>query len=145
MVRQAVVDMAASRRAAPLPWHRFRPAIEDATLTPQADLIERIRTLLRQEPSTREVSMFGGRSFMVNDKMVVAAGRDGDLLIRIDPERHCDLVALPGAAPAEMGAGRAMGPSWISVAHDAIAADEQLSFWVDAALEYNARAGKGNR
>lgn len=108
-------------------------------------LVDRIRAVLATEPSTREVPMFGGLSFMVNDKMVVAAGRDGDLLVRIDPERNCELVALPGAGPAEMGTGRAMGPSWISVAHDVVATDEQLSFWVDAALEYNARAGKGNR
>ena len=38
-----------------------------------------------------------------------------------------------------------MGPSWISVAHDVIAADEELSFWIDAALDYNASAGKSNR
>lgn len=76
---------------------------------------------------------------MVNDKMVVAASRDGGLLVRVDPERNGELLALPGAAPAEMGTGRSMGPSWISVAHGAVAADSQLSFWVDAALEYNAR------
>jgi TfoX/Sxy family transcriptional regulator of competence genes len=89
--------------------------------------------------------MFGGLSFMVNNAMVVAAGRDGDLLMRIDPERNHELVALPGAKPAEMGAGRTMGPGWISVAHDAITADEQLSFWIDVAMEYNARARKGSR
>jgi hypothetical protein len=32
---------------------------------------ERIRAMLAAEPSTREVSMFGGLSFMVNDKMIV--------------------------------------------------------------------------
>ena len=108
-------------------------------------LADRIRTALATEPSTREVSMFGGLSFMVNDKMVVAAGRDGDLLVRVDPERNRELVALPGAEPAEMGAGRAMGPSWVSVARETIAADGQLSFWIDVALEYNARTGKGGR
>jgi TfoX/Sxy family transcriptional regulator of competence genes len=108
-----------------------------------AQLADRVRTALSSEPSAREVSMFGGLSFMVNDKMVVAAGRGGDLLVRIDPERHRELVALPGAGPAEMGAGRAMGPSWIRVGHDAIASDRQLSFWIDVAMEYNAKAGEG--
>lgn len=89
--------------------------------------------------------MFGGLSFMVNDKMVVAVGRDGDLLVRVDPERNSELIALPGVRPAEMGVGRAMGPSWISVAHDALVADEQLSFWVAVALDHNARAGEGDR
>lgn len=106
-------------------------------------LADRIRTALATEPSTREVSMFGGLSFMVHDKMVVAAGRDGDLLVRADPKRNRELVALSGAKPAEMGVGRAMGPSWISVAQDAITADDQLSFWIDVALEYNARTRNG--
>lgn len=81
--------------------------------------------------------MFGGLSFMVNDRMVVAAGRDGDLLVRIDPARNRELLALPGVKTAEMGAGRTMGPGWISVAHDELVADEQLSFWIDVAMEYN--------
>jgi TfoX/Sxy family transcriptional regulator of competence genes len=106
-------------------------------------LADRIRTALATEQSAREVSMFGGLSFMVNDKMVVAAGRDGDLLVRIDPERNRELVALPGARPAEMGAGRAMGPSWLRVGPDAITADGQLSFWIDVAMEYNARTAEG--
>ena len=42
-----------------------------------------------------------------------------------------------GARPAEMGAGRAMGAGWIDVAEQAIATDEQLSFWIEVALEYN--------
>lgn len=82
--------------------------------------------------------MFGGLSFMVNDKMVVAAGRSGDLLVRIDPERYDELIALPGAEQAEMGPGRAMGPGWIRIAEHALASNEQLSFWIDVALDYNA-------
>ena len=51
------------------------------------------------------------------------------------------LLALPGAEPAEMGTGRTMGPSWINVEPDALATDEQLSFWLGVALDYNSRAG----
>jgi TfoX/Sxy family transcriptional regulator of competence genes len=113
--------------------------------TDHQPLVDRIRANLAAEPSTREVLMFGGLSFMVNDKLVVAAQRDGDLLVRADPERNRELVALPGAGPAEMGAGRAMGPGWISVSARTLAADEQLSFWTGVALEYNARAGRTKR
>lgn len=81
--------------------------------------------------------MFGGRSFMVNEKMVVSVRADRGLLVRVDPERSGELLALGGARPAEMGADRAMGPSWIDVAEDALVTDEQLSFWIDVALEYN--------
>lgn len=103
----------------------------------QAKLIERLRALLTDEPSTREVSMFGGRSFMVNDKMIASALKDGDLLVRVDPERDSELGELPGASPAEMGAGRTMGPGWISVSAESITGDKELSSWIDVALEHN--------
>lgn len=32
-----------------------------------------------------------------------------------------------------------MGPSWLEVAPDLIATDEQLRFWIDTALAYTAR------
>lgn len=101
------------------------------------DLIDRLRALLADEPSTREVPMFGGRSFMVNDKMIVSARRDGGLLVRVAADRHAELTRRPGATQAEMGAGRDMGPGWIAVSATALTADENLSFWLDAALDYN--------
>ncbi|MEH1129785.1 TfoX/Sxy family protein [Micromonospora sp. CPCC 206061] len=106
-------------------------------MTPQADLIERLRARLADEPLTREVSMFGGRSFMVNEKLVASALKDGDLLVRVDAERHGELTLRHGARQAEMGAGRDMGPGWIAVSAASIASDEGLSFWLDAALDYN--------
>ena len=98
----------------------------------QAQLAQRLRILLAGEPSMREVSMFGGLAFMVNNTMLVSAGRTGDLLVRVDPERDAELRALPGAARAEMGAGRSMGVGWITAAADSIASDAQLAFWLDA-------------
>ena len=105
-------------------------------MTQQPDLIERLRALLISEPSAREVSMFGGRSFMVNDKMVASARKHGDLLVRVDAKRHDELVRLPGASQAEMGAGRTMGPGWISVSAESITSDERLTFWLDIGMEY---------
>lgn len=83
--------------------------------------------------------MFGGLSFMVNDRMVVAAGQHGNLLARVDPERSSALLARRGAKIAEMGAGRSMGPSWLEVDQEMLD-DNSLVFWVDTALEYNAKA-----
>jgi TfoX/Sxy family transcriptional regulator of competence genes len=100
---------------------------------------ERIRTMLGEEPSTREVSMFGGLSFMVNDKMIVNVRRGGDLLVRVDPSRSPELVADHGARFAEMGAGRAMGPGWIDVPAELTATDNQLRFWLDVAMEFNGQ------
>lgn len=114
-------------------------------MTAQALLIERLRALLTAEPVTREVSMFGGRSFMVNEKMIVSALKDGDLLVRVAADRHEALLGQPGAVQAEMGAGRDMGPGWIAVAAPSISADEALAFWVRTALEYNRTVTGGPR
>lgn len=114
-------------------------------MTRQADLIGRLRALLADEPSTREVSMFGGRSFMVRDRMVVSALEDGDLLVRVDAGRHDELTRQHGATQAEMGAGRSMGPGWIAVSAASVASDDGLSSWLDAALDHNhaTTAGAG--
>ncbi|KAA0019495.1 TfoX/Sxy family protein [Antrihabitans cavernicola] len=106
----------------------------------RASLIDRIRTALSVEPTTRDVAMFGGLSFMVNDRMVVAARADGSLLVRIDPRRSSELLAIPGAGHAEMGARRSMGTGWISVAPESITTKDRLSFWLDVALEFNGRS-----
>lgn len=103
----------------------------------QAELIERLRELLASEASLRELSMFGGRSFMVNNKIVACALKDGDLLARIDADRHDEFVQHSGAAQAEMGAGRSMGPGWIEISADEIEGASVLSFWVSSALDYN--------
>jgi TfoX/Sxy family transcriptional regulator of competence genes len=107
--------------------------------TTNGQAAERIRSMLAQEPSTREVSMFGGLSFMVNDKMIVNIRRGGDLLVRVDPSRSPELVADHGARFAEMGAGRAMGPGWIDVPAELTATDNQLRFWLEVAMEFNDR------
>lgn len=106
----------------------------------RAILADRIRTALNTQPSTREVRMFGGLSFMIDNRMVVAANKDGNLLVRIDPKRSEELLLRPGAKIAEMGAGRSMGSGWLDVAGDTLN-DDRLSFWIDVALEYNAKAG----
>jgi len=79
--------------------------------------------------------MFGGLSFMVDDAMVVATGRDGDLLVRTDPARNDELLDVLGAKPALMGPDRPMGPGWIAVSHDGLTTDEQLAFWTEVGLE----------
>lgn len=115
-------------------------------MTPeQGALIERLRDVLTGEPVMREVWMFGGRSFMVNEKMIVSALKDGGLLVRVAAGRHDELLRRPGAAQAEMGAGRDMGPGWIEVAAESIADDQQLSSWVEVALEHNRTVTKTTR
>ena len=109
-----------------------------AAMTPeQHHLVQRVRALVDDEPDVREVSMFGGRAIMVNDKMVVSAGKTGDLLVRVAAGHHEALLGEPGAAQARMGAGRGMGPGWITVAPEAVADDGLLAFWVEVAMRHN--------
>lgn len=92
----------------------------------------------------REVSMFGGRSVMVNEKMIASALKDGSLLVRVDADQHSELLGRPGAAQAEMGPGRDMGPGWIEVEADAIVDDAHLSSWVQIAMEHNRATTGGH-
>ncbi len=66
-------------------------------------LADRVRAALPHDRPVREVSMFGGLSFMVDESMVVAARSNGDLLVRIEPARNDELLKVPGANPAIMG------------------------------------------
>ncbi len=101
-------------------------------------LTERVRALLPDDHTLREVEMFGGRSFLLDDRILAAAGRHGDLLVGIDPVRRAELLGVPGARAAVMGAGRPMGPGWIRVAVDGLASKKRLAFWLQVALERHA-------
>lgn len=100
-------------------------------------LVDRIRTALAGR-DVREVPMFGGISFMVDGRLVVASRRQGDLLVRIDPARREELCGRPGAEPAVMGTGRRMGDGWLSVAGEQLEGDG-LGEWLAVALDGGAR------
>ncbi len=106
------------------------------------DLVPRLRAAFVGR-DVREVQMFGGVSFMVDGRMAVAAGRDGDLLVRVDPARHHQLLQVPGAQEANMGTDRPMGPGWLSVKRPHLEASDELSFWIRTALEFHATQTKG--
>lgn len=114
-------------------------------MTPdQTAIVERVRALLADEPTVRELTMFGGRCVMVNEKMIVSVVKDGGLLVRVDAAAHDELLSRPGAAQATMGPGRDMGPGWIKVAAGAVSDDEQLSAWIAKAMDYNRAVTGGH-
>ncbi|MFZ3451803.1 TfoX/Sxy family protein [Arthrobacter sp. 7Tela_A1] len=95
----------------------------------QETLAQRIRQGLTSHQDVREKNMFGGVAFMVDGRLTVSAGRDGDLLVCVDPADYRELLAA-GGQPAFMGAGRPMGEGWINVPMDIIADDEALDWWI---------------
>ncbi len=110
------------------------------------ELADRVREILSDRDQVREVKMFGGLSFMVDDRMVVCvSGGGSDLLVRVAPERDADLVEKPGARRAVMGKDRSMGPGWIGVDHEALMSDDDLRLWMDVSLDFHAQgSGKKN-
>lgn len=103
------------------------PAAQDA-------LAQRVRDLLPTGRGVREVRMFGGLSFMVDERMAVAAGRDGSLLVRTDPARYEELLGR-GAEPATMGPERPMGRGWLTVPAALVDDDRELGFWIGVGID----------
>ena len=111
----------------------------------QTELVARLHGILDDEPTTRVISMFGSRAFMVRDKMVCCALKGGHLLAHVDPNDDAKLSREPGASPAEMGPGREMGPGWIQVAAEMITNDDRLRFWVDVCMAFNRAQTIGSK
>lgn len=108
----------------------------------QCDLADRVRALLSDEVALTEKAMFGSRAFLLDDRIVVAVMGDAALLVRVGREDAATLTLEPGAGPAVMGPRRReMGPGWLLVAPGAVADDERLLFWVDAAREHRRSGG----
>lgn len=103
------------------------------------NLARRIRELLDDQADVREVKMFGGLAFMVDDRMVCTASAGGGaLLVRVSPQMDAQLLTKPGARRGEMGKGRTMGVGWIAVDAGAIETDKDLEVWIQAALRHHA-------
>lgn len=114
-------------------------------MTPaQKSLVGRIRAATSDKAPRREVAMFGGLAFMINEKMIVSAGKDGNLLARVPAADHEQLLETRGAAQAEMGTGRSMGPGWITVTADHLIDDDDLAFWISIALSHNETSTRKN-
>jgi len=92
------------------------------------DLAARIRELVAKEKGLSEKKMFGGLAFLIGGNMAIAAGGQGGILVRVDPEQSDKLVASTKASVAVMR-GRAM-PGWLRVASADVRTKPQLSKWV---------------
>ncbi len=103
------------------------------------ELADRIRHMLAEAGvagRTREQKMFGGLSFLVDDAIAVTANNHGDLMARCDPSEIDHLLTRPGASWAEMR-GKPMTRGWLRIGPDGYTTDDELRFWIDAALRHN--------
>ena len=101
-------------------------------------LADRIRAVLKEKGITsEEKKMMGGLAFMVNDKMCVGIIKNG-LMARIDPEIYQEALTKKGCREMDF-TGRPM-KGFVMVEPEGIDMDEDLSYWVQLALDYNPRA-----
>jgi TfoX/Sxy family transcriptional regulator of competence genes len=101
-------------------------------------LSDRIKQVfLERKVNFQEKQMMGGLAFMVNDKMCVGVVKE-NLMVRIDPEIYDEALQRPGCRPMDF-TGRPM-KGFVFVDPEGIDLDEDLSYWIDLALEFNPRA-----
>ena len=100
-------------------------------------LTQRLRDLFAAYQKVREIRMFGGVSFMVNDRMAVAADRAGNLLVRTNPADYDDLLRR-GGVPALMGREKPMGRGWLTVPRQQFDDDAELTYWVTVGIDSRA-------
>ena len=98
------------------------------------DLANRIRELIAGEPDVSEQGMFGGLVFLVGGNMSVAAGGQGSLIVRVDPEDTDEFLATPHAHPFVMG-GRPM-QGRVRVDAEGVRTKRQLERWVRRSVAY---------
>jgi TfoX/Sxy family transcriptional regulator of competence genes len=98
------------------------------------DLANRIRELIADEPVISERSMFGGLVFLVGGNMSVAAGAQGSLVVRVDPEDTDQFLAKPHAQQFVMR-GRPM-EGRVRVDAEGVRTKRQLERWVKRSVAY---------
>jgi TfoX/Sxy family transcriptional regulator of competence genes len=102
--------------------------------SPYDILARRVRELLTGNHDVREVRMFGGLSYMVDERLAVAVRRGGELLVRTDPAEYDDLLQR-GAVPAHMGDERPMGRGWLTVPYQQIQNETELAYWINVGID----------
>jgi TfoX/Sxy family transcriptional regulator of competence genes len=104
-------------------------------------LADRIREALVDIPKVEEKKMFGGLTFMVDDKMCICISGDG-LLWRTDPALRKTLLSKDHVR--EMIHGKRVMKGFIYVEEDAIKTQKQLDYWITLCLHFNkdAKASK---
>jgi TfoX/Sxy family transcriptional regulator of competence genes len=80
-----------------------------------AALAERLRSQLKGRKSISEKKMFGGVCFLLRDKMLCGAGRNG-FMFRVGKEQHAVASKRKGAKPVRMRGRRLSGFFWVDPA-----------------------------
>lgn len=97
------------------------------------ELAERIRRRLARRKGIEEKKMFGGIGFLLNGNLLVGVWKES-LIARLGPEGADE--ALREAHVKEFDiTGRSMR-GWVLVAPEGVEGDDQLSAWVQRAVQF---------
>jgi len=97
-------------------------------------LANRVREALTGQKDVREVVMFQGMCFMVDDKMCICL-RDDRLMCRVGPEKFAEAVERNGAEP--MIHGKRTMKGFVFVHPEGHEKKKDFDYWIKACLEYN--------
>lgn len=100
-------------------------------------LADKLRAALEHVPNVEEKKMFRGIAFMVNGKMCINVG-DDELMIRVDPALHDELLETQDCRTVKMGGRSYKG--YLLVAHETLKTKKDWDFWLQLALDFNPRA-----
>lgn len=95
-------------------------------------LASKIRTMAKRKGLT-EKKMFGGMAFLLNGNLCFGVIKE-DLLVRVGPERHGEVVKLAHARPMDFS-GRPM-KGFIYVDSEGWSKDATLKKWLDMGADY---------
>lgn len=99
------------------------------------ELAFRLRGLLETVDGISSKRMFGGLAFLLRGNLMVVASSQGNLMLRVDPQRADELLAEPHVIQMEMGGGR-RPKGWLRVVEPGYDGDQQLAGWVAEARSY---------
>jgi TfoX/Sxy family transcriptional regulator of competence genes len=105
-------------------------------------LTDSVREILAHVANVEEKKMFSGIAFMVDEKLCIAV-RGDNIMLRIDPAIHDDLVEKPGCSSMIMKGKDLDG--YVVVDESVLHTQKQLSFWIRLALDYNPKAQRSKK
>ncbi|GAA6119407.1 TfoX/Sxy family protein [Acidovorax sp. FG27] len=115
-----------------MPARPFPDTLADATL----QLIAAVGAALAHRGDVEERRLFGCWAFFVDGKLCIGV-KEGELLVRLPPERHGEFQEMQGTRELSPSGGM-QGYFWVEP--NGYATRAQWTFWLDEALAYNPRA-----
>lgn len=97
------------------------------------ELASQVRVSLGPLAGLTEKKMFGGLAFMLNGNMCVGVTND-DLMVRVGPHEHEELLSLPHARPMDF-TGRPM-KGFVFVGLEGLAEADVLKEWVGRGIGF---------